>query len=95
MAAPGAAIWLHLAMGVGACTGAEKQCTLCLRAHFQLAVGWDTSDTAALVVGTAERLVQVNKKISLVCCFSSTQLGCCPQGQHQTSECLSLTTQGK
>ena len=46
-------------------------------------------------MGTAERLMQVNKEISLVFCFSSTQLGRHPWGQCQTSERLSLTAQGE
>ena len=32
-------------------------------------------ETATLVVGAAEHLMQVNKEILLVFCFSSTQLG--------------------
>ena len=32
-------------------------------------------ETATLVVGAAEHLVQVNKEILLVFCFSSAQLG--------------------
>ena len=40
-----------------------------LLAHFQSATGWDTSWTAALAVGAAERLIQVNKRISLVAYF--------------------------
>ena len=72
-----------------------KWCTLHLRAHFRLAIGQDTSDTATLVVGTAERLMQVNKEILLVSCFSSAQLGSRPQGRCQTSECLSLKAQGE
>ena len=51
--------------------------------------------TTTLVVGTAECLVQVNKEILLVFCFSSTQLGCRPQGQHRTSKHLSLAAQGE
>ena len=46
-------------------------------------------------MGAAERLVQVNKEISLVFCFSSAQLGRHPRGQRQTSKCLSLTAQGE
>ena len=68
---------------------------MCLRAHFRLAIGQDTSDTATLVMGAAECLVQVNKKILLVSCFSSAQLGRCPRGRCRTSERLSLTAQGK
>ena len=46
-------------------------------------------------MGTAEHLMQVNKEISLVFCFSSAQLGHHPWGRYQTSERLSLTAQGK
>ena len=35
-------------------------------------------ETATLVMGTPERLIQVNKEISLVFCFLSAQLGHCP-----------------
>ena len=42
------------------------------QAHFRLAIGRDTSETATLVMGAAERLMQVNKEISLVFCFWST-----------------------
>ena len=52
-------------------------------------------ETATLVVGALEHLIQVNKEISLVFCFSSAQLGHHPRGWRQTSRCLSLTTKGK
>ena len=59
----------------------HKSFNVLQRVHFRLAIGWDTSETATLVVGTAECLVQVNKEISLVFCFLSTQLGYRPRGQ--------------
>ena len=106
MVAPGAAIWLHLATGVGACAGAThahptkifyKSGAHCASGltFSRLAIGRDTSDTATLVMGTAKHLVQVNKEISLVFCFSSAQLGRHPRGWRRTSERLSLTAQGE
>ena len=69
MAAPRAAISIPPSNGVGTCTGATHACPTqnfykrgachALGLTFQLAVGWDTSWTATLAIGTAEHLVHI------------------------------------
>ena len=73
---PGTTISSHIVTGVGACEDTAHVCPTQIfykrgahqtsRLTFQLTVGWDTSCTATLPIGTAEHLVHINKQILLV-----------------------------
>ena len=75
---PGTAISFHLVMRGAHCTSWLT---------FQLTVGWDTSCTTTLPVGTAKHLIHINKRISLVTLSFILQPRLPPKRvQHQPSE---------